>query len=217
VLDRLEPVVVGVARVESSDVPSPSVSLYEDSLSNLGAERIRRTLERHVDFEAVPVLCLDDSPELVVGTVDVNAGVFETFTNEDVTTDAVLASAAVLHLFEVVELHGHDHWGGLFSQTSPVDDLPTVESHRKPEELWVVQTNPQELRGAERVNEWIDEGYPGRRLPEDHRVPHLDGRGVPLLDQGGPEAGVPRRTEEPRGPSGGGVPRRPARWLGPQR
>jgi NTE family protein len=49
------------------------------------------------------------APELVVGTVDINAGAFETFTNEDVTVEAVLASAAVPDLFEAVEIHGQLH------------------------------------------------------------------------------------------------------------
>jgi NTE family protein len=146
-------------------------------------------LDRHVDFDELPALCGRDSPELVVGTVDVNGGVFETFTNENVTTDAVLASAAVPSLFEAVEIDGHLHWDGLFSQNPPIDDLLTVDADRKPDELWVIQINPQvregtpttleeiadrrnelsgnislnqEPRFVERVNEWIDQGH----LPE---------------------------------------------------
>lgn len=182
--------VVGLSRIESSGVPFPRVSPYLTPGSRAGQRRIRRILERHIDFEAVPDLCGRETPELVVGTVDVNAGVFETFTNEEVTPEAILASSAVPHLFPAVKLHGHYHWDGLFSQNPPVDDLLTVDSDRKPEELWVIQINPQEregepttleeiadrrnelsgnislnqeLRVVERVNEWIDEGY----LPED--------------------------------------------------
>jgi len=180
---------VGLSRVESSGLPVPQLSPYFTPGSKLGKDRIRRTLDRHIDFDAVPDLCDRDAPELVVGTVNINAGVFETFTNEDVTPDAVLASAAVPTLFEAVEIDGHYHWDGLFSQNPPIDDLMTVDAARKPEELWVVQINPQEregepasleaiadrrnelsgnislnqeLRVIERVNEWIDEGH----LPE---------------------------------------------------
>jgi NTE family protein len=181
--------VTGVSRLESAGAAVPQVSPYQVPGSALGQRRIARALENHVDFGAIPDLCGREAPELVVGTVDVNGGVFETFTNEDVTTEAVLASAAVPNLFEAVEIHGHLHWDGLFSQNPPIDDLLTVDSERKPEELWVIQINPQEFEGrpttidviadrrnelsgnislnqelrfVERVNDWIDEGH----LPE---------------------------------------------------
>jgi NTE family protein len=177
---------VGLNRIQSSSLPFPQVSPYLTPGSRVGTERIRRTLERHVDFEAVPDRCGPDAPELVVGTVNVNAGVFETFTNEGVTPEAVLASAAVPNLFEAVEINGHYHWDGLFSQNPPIDDLLTVDADRKPDELWVVQINPQErdgeptsveeiadrrnelagnislnqeLRVIDRVNEWVEAGY----------------------------------------------------------
>ncbi|AGN01047.1 patatin-like phospholipase [Salinarchaeum sp. Harcht-Bsk1] len=180
---------VALSRIEASGLPLPRVSPYLTPGSRLGKSRIRRILERHIDFEAVPDHCTREAPELVVGTVDVNAGVFETFTNEDVTPEAVLASAAVPTLFEAVEIHGHYHWDGLFSQNPPIDDLMTGDAARKPEELWVIQINPQEregeptsleeiadrrnelagnislnqeLRVIERVNDWIDAGH----LPE---------------------------------------------------
>jgi NTE family protein len=181
---------VWTARLQESGMPTPRVSPYDVSASGYGQRRIRRILERHIDFDAIPDLCAETHPELVVGTVDVNGGAFETFTNEGVTADAVLASAAVPDLFRGVELHGHLHWDGLFSQNPPVMDLMTVSADRKPDELWVVQINPQEraenprsleeiadrrnelagnlslnqeLRFIEWVNDWIDAGH----LPAD--------------------------------------------------
>ena len=181
--------VVGLSRIEASGLPIPQVSPYFAPGSRLGKERIRQVLERHIDFDTVPDLCDPEAPELVVGTVNINAGIFETFTNEEVTPDAVLASAAVPTLFEAVEIDGHYHWDGLFSQNPPIDDLMTVDAARKPDELWVIQINPQEregeptsleeiadrrnelagnislnqeLRVIKRVNEWIDAGH----LPE---------------------------------------------------
>jgi NTE family protein len=180
---------VGLSRVEAMGVPLPAVSPYDTPWARLGQRRLRRTLERHVPFEEVEKLCRRRHPRLVVGTVDVNGGEFETFVDEAVTAEAVLASAAVPDLFEGVEIHGHLHWDGLFSQNPPIDDLLTVPAERKPDELWVVQINPQtrdgrptsleeiadrrnelagnislnqELRTIERVNHWIDEGH----LPE---------------------------------------------------
>jgi len=182
--------VVGMSRLQSTGLPVFRVSPYDVPGPELGKTAIRETLERHIDFDAVPELCSRETPELVVGTVDINGGVFETFTNEAVTPEAILASAAVPELFEAVEIDGHYHWDGLFSQNPPVDDLLTVEADRKPDELWVIQINPQEragepttleeiadrrnelagnislnqeLRTVERVNEWVEAGH----LPAD--------------------------------------------------
>ena len=181
---------VGLSRMESSGFPMLEFSPYQTPGSKLGKDRIRQALEAHIDFNNIPDHCTRTAPELVVGTVNINAGVFETFTNEEVTVEAVLASAAVPSLFEAVEINGHYHWDGLFSQNPPIDDLLTVDADRKPDELWVIQINPQErdgqptslaeiadrrnelsgnislnqeLRVIERVNEWLEAGH----LPEE--------------------------------------------------
>ncbi|WP_436925063.1 patatin-like phospholipase family protein [Halosimplex amylolyticum] len=178
-------VVTQLSRMESAGFPLPAVSPYQVPGPELGKRRIRDVLERHIDFDAIPHLCRRRAPELVVGTVDVNAGVFETFVDEEVTVDAVLASAAVPNLFEAVEIHGHYHWDGLFSQNPPVSDLMHRPPGRKPEELWIVQINSQEFDGEpstaeviadrrnelsgnislnqelgfiEQVNEWVEAG-----------------------------------------------------------
>jgi len=182
-------VVRSISRMESMGVPMPAISPYYLP-GNVGEEAIVETLESHIDFAEIPDLCRQGAPELVVGTVNVNAGHFETFTNEDVTVDAVLASAAVPNMFEAVEINGHFHWDGLFSQNPPVDDLLAAPMAHKPEELWIIQINSQafegepttldviadrrndlsgnislnqELKFIERVNDWVDEGY----LPAD--------------------------------------------------
>jgi NTE family protein len=181
---------MSINKLESSGIPLPQFSPYQMPGKELGKERIREVLETHVDFESVPDHCQATAPELVVGTVDINAGVFETFRNEDVTVDAVLASAAVPNIFEAVEINGHLHWDGLFSQNPPVGDLMYQPTARKPDELWVIQINPQELDGEptsveeiadrrnelsgnislnqelgfiRRINEWVESG----KLPAD--------------------------------------------------
>ena len=182
--------VTNVSRLRSMGVPLASISPYQNPASGLGRDRIESVLRAHVDFDEIPPHCSRESPDLVVGTVDVNGGIFETFVNEDVTPEAVLASAAVPALFEAVEIHGHYHWDGLFSQNPPVNDLMHQPAGRKPDELWVIQINPQEFEGEptsleviadrrnelagnislnqelrfiERVNEWVADGT----LPAD--------------------------------------------------
>jgi len=178
---------VWTRRIAASGFPLAQPGPYYLPGASLARDGFRRLIERHVDFDAVRDLCKrSDHPELVIGTVDVNGGEFETFTNESVTADAVLASAAVPDLFRAVEIHGHYHWDGLFSQNPPINDLMNVPVDRKPDELWVVQINPQtregeptspeeiadrrnelsgnislnqELRFIERVNDWIEAGH----------------------------------------------------------
>ncbi|MDS0259297.1 patatin-like phospholipase family protein [Haloarcula sp. S1CR25-12] len=188
--------VTGLSRLGSGGFPLPAISPYQLAGPEVGKERIRTILERYIDFEAIPGYCKRSAPELVVGTVDLNAGVFETFVDEAVTVEAVLASAAVPNLFRAVDIHGHLHWDGLFSQNPPVKDLMDVPPDRKPEELWIIQVNPQsfegeprtvetiadrrnqlsgnlslnqEVRFVEKVNEWVADGT----LPAD-RFNHID-------------------------------------------
>jgi NTE family protein len=181
---------MGLNKLESSGVPFPRFSPYQIPGKELGKERIREVLETHIDFEAIPDYCQAGTPNLVVGTVNVNEGIFETFVNEEVTVEAVLASAAVPNIFEAVEINGHYHWDGMFSQNPPVGDLMHQPPAQKPDELWVIQINPQEIDGEptsieeiadrrnelsgnislnqelgfiERINEWVETG----KLPAD--------------------------------------------------
>lgn len=177
--------VSAVSQLRSVGAAIPQFSPYQVPGSQRGQDRLREVLETYIDFEAVPSMCGPGCPELVVGTVDIEGGVFETFVNEAVTTDAVLASAAVPELFEAVEINGHAHWDGLFSQNPPIDDLMRQPPQEQPEELWVIQINQQEIDGepttvkqindrrnelsgnislnqelrfVKRVNDWIDSG-----------------------------------------------------------
>jgi NTE family protein len=183
---------VGVWQSMARDmgIPTAQPSPYLIPGSEIGQQRIRDILESLVAFDTIPRYCKYDHPELVVGTIDVEGGVFETFHNEQVTPDAVLASAAIPELFRAVEIDGHAHWDGLFSQNPPIIDLLTVPAQRKPEEIWVIQINSQrrddvpktpeqiadrrnelagnlslnqELRAINWVNQWVDAGH----LPED--------------------------------------------------
>ncbi|CCQ32286.1 Patatin protein [Halorhabdus tiamatea SARL4B] len=175
----------GINRLQASGMPLPQMSPYQVPGKEIGKERIRDVLETHIDFEAIPDYCRLSNPELVVGTVNVNAGVFETFVDEDVTVEAVLASAAVPNVFEAVEINGHYHWDGLFSQNPPVGDMMHQPPDRKPDELWIIQINPQEFEGEptsveeiadrrnelsgnislnqelgfiEQINDWVEDG-----------------------------------------------------------
>jgi len=172
--------------VESTGYPTPDLSPYQNPAASMAQRRLRRALADNVDFDRFSELATPACPRLAVGTVNVDAGTFETFVDGAVTADAVLASAAIPDVFEGVEIDGHLHWDGMFSTNPPIRDLMTVPRDRKPEELWIVQINPQttderptslreirdrrnELAGnisltqqlatVRRVNDWLDAGH----------------------------------------------------------
>ncbi|NHN43441.1 patatin-like phospholipase family protein [Halorubellus sp. JP-L1] len=175
--------------IEASGFPTPSVSPYHNPAAGIAQKHLRRALADNVDFDRFADLATEDAPRLVVGTVDVEGGAFETFADGDVTADAVLASTAIPELFPGVEIDGHVHWDGVFSHNPPINALMNVDRERKPEELWIVQINPdgasenptslreiqdrrnelagnlslnQQLHLVRRVNDWLDAGH----LPE---------------------------------------------------
>lgn len=193
---------VSFSRARAAGAPFPELSPYATPVSEYWRGRFRELVESHVDFERVPDLVGPDSPRLVVGTVDINGGHFEAFVDAEVTADVLLASTAVPDLFEAVEMNGHWHWDGLFSQNPPIHELLEVPAHRKPDELWVIQINPQtregepktlfeiadrrnelsgnislnqELRFVETVNEWIASG----KL-DDSSYRHVEIRRLPF-------------------------------------
>ncbi|MFD1513089.1 patatin-like phospholipase family protein [Halomarina rubra] len=199
---------VATARLTNGGAAVPEVSPYYTPAALWGQQRIERVLESLVDFDRLHALAEDDGvPELHIGTVDVNGGEFETFGADTVTPKVMLASMALPEMFHAVELdgddHGHAHWDGLFSQNPPIHELMEVPSGRKPDELWVLQINPQEresvptaltdiadrrnelsgnlsmnqeLRFIEQVNSWVEKGH----LPDDqfsHTTVHRIGIG----------------------------------------
>jgi NTE family protein len=177
--------VVWGARAEHSGAPIPEVSPSQTPASNLARRELKRALRTTVEFDRISGLAGGEAPQLAVGTVDVNAGTFDVFEDETVTEKVTLATAAVPDIYEAVGIDGNYHWDGLFSQNPPIHELMHVDPERKPDELWVIQINPQEsdgeptsmleirdrrneltgnlslnqeLRFVERVNEWIEDG-----------------------------------------------------------
>ncbi|MBV9204262.1 MAG: patatin-like phospholipase family protein [Actinobacteria bacterium] len=124
-------------------VVPPAVSPYHTPTSLLGAEQFRHMLRRQVDFGRIDIDHAGKHPMLLIGAVDVLSGKFRTFSSrrDQITADMVLASAAIPNLFRAVRLEDGTYWDGLFSQNPPVRQLLDAD----PDELWVIQINPQRL------------------------------------------------------------------------
>lgn len=115
---------------------------------------LRRLLRRYVDLDALPVggRCV---PGLVVGATEVMSGERAVFRGEDISLDALVASAAIPPLYRAVPIGGRLYWDGLFSTNPPVRDL--LDLVRPPDAIWVVQINPQRRAGEPRTVREIED------------------------------------------------------------
>lgn len=169
----------------------PEVSPYQ--LPNSGQDYLAGIIRQHIDFRQLPALIAPDSPRLMVGAVEVLSGRFAVFRSyhsqpeKRITLPALLASAAIPELFRAVKIGSGVYWDGLFSENPPVRGfLSSKQLAAKPDEIWVVQINPdtrsaeptslsdisdrrnelsgnlslnQELFFVEQTNEWLRNGW----------------------------------------------------------
>jgi len=165
---------------------APDVSPTYSPGSALAKSFLRQTLERHIDFEAIPDLLDGSEPALLISAIEVLTGEFEIFRETDLRPEMLLASAAEPHLFSAVEVDGGHYWDGLFSKNPPIQDFSLLEDVTDPDEVWLIKINPQErprvpktvdaiddrrnelsgnismnaeIRFMKRVNQWIEKGY----------------------------------------------------------
>jgi NTE family protein len=140
--------VVWAARLENL-VVLPAVSPYDNPASAQALGEFQAMLERRVDFDRLAALAGATAPMLLLGAVDVLSGDFRAFNSrrEPITTDMVLASAAIPNLFRAVRVGDGTYWDGLFSQNPPVRELVDT----RPDELWVIQINPSRREGEPRT------------------------------------------------------------------
>jgi NTE family protein len=118
-------------------------------MPGFATEELKRLIETQVRFDEIKRLWRADSPRLFVAAVDVLSGSFRVFRDREISVEAVLASAAVPPLFRAVEVNEAGatrfYWDGLLSQNPPIRDLPDAFGHESPlnpEEIWIIQINP---------------------------------------------------------------------------
>lgn len=107
--------------------------------------RLRELLAAHLALEKLHADRRSRAqPKLLIGATDILVGERVVFHGEKLTYDDVIASAAVPPLFRAVNADGKLYWDGLFSTNPPVREF--MDLPEKPEEIWVVQINPQRRR-----------------------------------------------------------------------
>lgn len=81
---------------------------------------------------------------LLVGATDVMSGERVVFGGDSVTARHLLASAAIPPLYAAVQIGERHYWDGLFTSNPPVREFTDeAMTPRKPDEIWIVQINPQ--------------------------------------------------------------------------
>lgn len=120
------------------DLISRLASPYD--LNPLNINPLRTLVEEQVDFEHVH-RCGD--VQLFVSATNVHTGRVRVFTNQEITVDAVMASACLPHIFQAVEIDGVPYWDGGYIG-NPV--LYPFFYHTKTADIVLVQTSPIERR-----------------------------------------------------------------------
>jgi NTE family protein len=97
---------------------------------------LREALTAEVDFER---LRSDSEIRLLIGATRVRDGSLRILTNEELTIDAVLASACLPLLHHAIELDGEPYWDGGYAANPPL--IPLVRTSNTPHIL-IVQVTP---------------------------------------------------------------------------
>ncbi len=118
----------------------------------------KNPLAEIVDGFSFDLVCADVGPDLFICATNVRSGKVRVFSGDEVSTDAILASACLPTLFQAVEIDGEAYWDGgytgnpalfpLFAQTLP-EDIVIVNIN--PLERSEIPRTPQEIQN--RLNE----------------------------------------------------------------
>jgi NTE family protein len=171
----------------------------------LNINPLKQLIERFVDFDA---LRAQTTHPLFISATNVQTGALRIFTREEVTAEAVMASACLPLLFRAVEIDGANYWDGGYTgnpvlcpflcatQTEDVlvvqiyprqrEEVPTGKREilSRISEITFNSSLMAELRAADFVNRLIEEGkLPRGTAPGEYR--RLNLHRVTLEDIGG--------------------------------
>ena len=135
------------------DAMTRTFSPYQFNPANYNP--LRELLEKHVDFDK---LHKNNTTRLFVCATSVRSGTPHIFDNQEITADAVLASACLPFLFQAVEIKGEAYWDGgytgnpaLYPLIYNTDTRDFLVVHINPIERKETPTNAQEI--INRLNE----------------------------------------------------------------
>jgi NTE family protein len=124
-------------------------SPYEFNPLNLNP--LREVLARHVAVEALHTGCAECGIPLFVTATSVRTGQARVFTAEELSLDALLASACLPFAFQAVEIDGEHYWDGGYTGNPALFPL-IYQTHIS--DLMLVRINP--LQRAEHPTRSVD-------------------------------------------------------------
>jgi NTE family protein len=119
------------------DALSKVMSPYQ--LNPANKSPLRDVLVRIIDFDR---LRETEACKLFVAATDACTGRLKVFPNQEMSVDAVLASACLPFMFQAVEIDGHHYWDGGYIGNPPL--FPLINETVSPDIL-IVQINPVNL------------------------------------------------------------------------
>jgi NTE family protein len=131
---RLNPFLYGLVRAPQLAQVASLWSPYD--FNPLGFDPLRRLLSDAIDFERLRA----SSPiDLLIAATEVATGRARIFRRDEITVEAVLASACLPSLHHAVEIDGVAYWDGGFSANP---DIRTLAMESPIEDTLIVQINP---------------------------------------------------------------------------
>jgi NTE family protein len=122
------------------DVASRFLSPYDFNPFNINP--LREILEREINFEAVRA---GRKLKLFVSATNVRTGKARIFRSEEITPDAIMASACLPFLFQAVEIDGTPYWDGGYVGNPPLFPFFRMTDT---DDVILVQTNPTVREGT---------------------------------------------------------------------
>ena len=148
-------------------------------MNPLNINPLKDNLESLVDFDRVGHC---QATRLFVSATNVKTGKIKIFTGEEVTADAVMASACLPFLFQAVEVDGEHYWDGGYSGNPAL--WPFFQNSRS-QDILLVQVNPivrdEVPRTAQQIMERVSEITFNNSLLQEFRAIDFVNR---LIDQG---------------------------------
>jgi len=115
------------------EVASRFFSPYDFNPLNINP--LREIIESHVDFARLR----ESAVKVFISATNVHTGRARIFGREELSADAVMASACLPFLFQAVEIDGVPYWDGGYMGNPPL--MPLYE-HADAEDILLVQINP---------------------------------------------------------------------------
>lgn len=137
---RHNPFLSGISNLAATSGVGRMFSPYQ--FNPMGFDPLRKLLSETIDFEKLRAA----SPiELLIAATDVSTGRARFFRRQDMTVDAVLASACLPTLHHAVEIDGRAYWDGGFSSNP---DLIRIALESPVQDTILVLLNPTSKPGV---------------------------------------------------------------------